>query len=189
MIRIKSSKSVKMTKPKYPGLKKDEIEVMDRFLAGPHPHGEITYDVKLYLKEHLIQGGINILPLGTSLNEQYKRILAAMNRLSKITYGGSDIQASRIDCVIETDDTIWILEVTPKLKKHVIGGCELYPDLFAYQFGLKPYKTRHNDGTVSTQYKTDSDPPKTLKTGIVAGRDDPRSHHTLLRLHTRLWIV
>ena len=154
-------------KPKYPGLKKDEIEVMDRFLAGKHLEGEYIYDVKLYLKKHLYEAFLPDPNTFKQTSKEYEHILASMNQLSKLTYGGSDLQASRIDCVVETDKEIWILEVTPRLKKHAIGGCLLYRDLFMYQF----------------------EPTKPVRLGIVSGVDDPRTHFTLKKHDIKLWIV
>lgn len=154
-------------KPKYPGLKKDEIEVMDRFLAGEHLEGEYTYDVKLYLKEHLIKNTDEHVFDVDSISQAYEIIRSLMVPISKPTAGFSDLQASRIDAVIETDKEIWLLEVTPKLKKHVIGGCLLYRDLFMYQF----------------------EPTKPVRLGIVSGVDDPRTHFTLKKHDIKLWIV
>ena len=156
-----------MAKPKYPGLKKDEIEVMDRFLAGKYLEGEYTYDVKLYLKCYLDLSCVFPLVDHRSINENYTEIKTQLDKVSEVKGSIVDVTASRIDCIVETDSQIWLLEVTPKLKKHVIGGCLLYRDLFMYQF----------------------EPTKPVRLGIVSGVDDPRTHFTLKKHDIKLWIV
>lgn len=73
----------------------------------------------------------------------------------------------RIDLVVHADDAIWIMEITPKLSKAAVGGCEVYKDLYEKLF----------------------EPELPIKLGIIVEMDDPNYHSTLEKLDIRLWVV
>jgi len=73
----------------------------------------------------------------------------------------------RIDLVVHSDDSIWVMEITPKLSKMAIGGCLAYKDLYEKQFK----------------------PDLPVKMGIIVEVDDPNYHSTLEKLDIRLWVV
>lgn len=73
----------------------------------------------------------------------------------------------RIDLVVHSVDAIWIMEITPKLSKAAIGGCEVYKDLYEKEFK----------------------PTLPVKLGIIVEMDDPNYHSTLEKLDIRLWVV
>jgi len=75
--------------------------------------------------------------------------------------------AKRIDLVVHAQETIWIIEVTPKVSKAAIGGCITYRDLYIKQFN----------------------PEKEVKLGIIVEMDDPAYHSTLENNKIALWVV
>ena len=148
-------------------MKKDECEVMDRFLAGEYLEGEYTYDVKLYKKKFVPLHGFGYNPLNMFFGAAKGDIQERIKKLDSMLRDEAELFAKRIDAVVETPTEIWLLEVTPKLKKHVIGGVLFYRDLFMYQF----------------------EPTKLVRLGIVAGVDDPMAHYTLRKHDIKLWVV
>lgn len=75
--------------------------------------------------------------------------------------------SKRIDLVVHATDTIWIMEITPKLSKASIGGCLTYKELYEKQF----------------------QPEKPVKCGIIVEMDDPAYHSTLKNNDISLWVV
>jgi len=73
----------------------------------------------------------------------------------------------RIDLVVHADAAIWIIEITPKLSKAAVGGCEVYKELYEKQFK----------------------PELPVKMGIIVEMDDPNYHSTLEKLDIKLWVV
>jgi len=59
------------------------------------------------------------------------------------------------------------MEITPKLSKAAIGGCQVYKDLYEKQFDLT----------------------KPVRMGIIVELDDPNYHDALKKLDIRLWVV
>lgn len=77
------------------------------------------------------------------------------------------LRHKRIDLVVHARDAVWIMEITPKLSKAAVGGCEFYKDLYIKQYH----------------------PAKPVRCGIIVEVDDPAYHDTLKKLDIKLWVV
>jgi len=77
------------------------------------------------------------------------------------------VNDKRIDLVVHSDKAIWIMEITPKLSKAAIGGCQVYKELYEKEFK----------------------PKLPVKMGIIVEMDDPNYHSMLEKLGITLWVV
>ena len=134
-----------MSWKEYAHLKKDEKAIAERWVRQIPIQGPREYDVHLAVEEP-----------ETPAWWTKKDI--------KIYHGLWD---KRIDLVVHSDTAIWIMEVTPKLSKAAVGGCQVYKELYEKQFK----------------------PELPVKLGIIVEMDDPNYHSTLEKLEIKLWVV
>jgi len=134
-----------MVREEYKHMKPDEKTIAERFVKANYLPGKYTYDVMLESPD----------------------VMFPAHWTKKDMEHWSGLRAKRIDAVVETDENIWILEVTPKLSKAAIGGVITYREMYRRQFN----------------------PTKKILVGIVVEVDDLAYHDTLDRMDITLWVV
>lgn len=134
-----------MSWKEFAHLKKEEKAIAERWVKAVPIQGLREYDVHLAVSE------VKIPDYWTKSHiKQY--------------HGLWD---KRIDLVVHAWDAIWIMEITPKLSKAAIGGCQVYKELYEKEFK----------------------PNLPVKMGIIVEMDDPNYHSMLEKLKIRLWVV
>lgn len=134
-----------MSWKEFAHLKKDEKAIAERWIRQVPIQGPREYDVHLKVEEPEIPAWWTKKDI-----KQYH-----------------DLWDKRIDLVVHGSDATWIMEITPKLSKAAIGGCQVYKDLYEKQFDLT----------------------KPVRMGIIVELDDPNYHDALKKLDIRLWVV
>jgi len=130
---------------RYDHLKADEKEIAKRWVAQVPIQGRREYDIKLDV------------PL-LDIPDWWTK---------KDIENWQSLRAKRIDMVVHAADAIWIMEITPKLSKAAVGGCQLYKSMYELQFK----------------------PEKPVKMGIIVEVDDPAYHPVCKALRIRYWVV
>jgi len=134
-----------MVRREFEGMKPLEKRIFERFLLGGYLKGEYRYNVKLY---------VPLPPEAEKLSEPEREFWR-----EKI--------AKRIDAICETDTSIYIIEVTPRLSPRSIGEILMYEDLYKKQYL----------------------PTKLLQKIIVVEQDDPALHDLLKKNDIGLFVV
>jgi len=134
-----------MVKAEYKHLKPDEKAIAERFVKAGLLPGSYEYDV--------------------ALESPDVRFPAHWTKADFEHWSG--LRAKRIDVVVTQTDTIWVLEVTPKLSKTSVGGCLTYKEMYIKQFS----------------------PVQKVRMGIVVEVDDLAYHGVLQQHDIALWVV
>jgi len=130
---------------RIPHLKPEEMKVWERFAASGILRGKVIADLHLKPPE---------IP---------KPEFATIEEHAWYAY----LKSPRIDAVIETSDTIYVVQVKDWLRASAIGEVQFY-----YHHYINEYK-----------------PKKPVKMAIIAGRDNPKVREVAEKLGIIVWIV
>ncbi len=134
-----------MTTPKYPHMREWESTIMDRFLQRPMSDVKLDYDVHVRINDKTPD------VIHTDAERQLWRQMTAF----------------RIDAVMETDSTIYVIEVKDRLRPSAIGQALTYAYLYV---------------KIHT-------PQKQVIPAIICGLDDPDTHAVCDHYKIQVWIV
>lgn len=134
-----------MVRAEYAHLKAEEKAIMIRFVAREMLPGSYEYDIHLSVPDPAWP---------PDMSEEDKTMWRRRT-------------AKRIDVICKTSSECWILEVTPKLGKAVVGGILMYKYMYEDQYS----------------------PMLPVRLGIIVAMDDPSYHPLLEREHIKLWVV
>jgi hypothetical protein len=134
-----------LVRAEFKHLKANEKEIAERFRNNAYLDGKYIYDVELKASE----------------------VIVPAHWTKKDIEHWEALKSKRIDLVVEQDNKVWIIEITPKLSKAAIGGVISYRELY------------------QTQYK----PKVAVSLAVVCEVDDPAYHTTCNRFGIKIWVV